>query len=103
MPALRFLGGLFLLIATLILVADITNARGAWAAGLTVSLARHWASLAPLSLAGAQKSLQAVSPLLWDPLVKSLLAVPAWAFFAILGATVAWLGRRRRRFNIFVN
>ena len=103
MPALRFLGGLFLLIATLILVADITNSGGAVAAGLTVSLARHWANLAPSVLAGAQKSVQAVSPALWDPVLKTVLAVPAWALFAVLGATFAWLGRRRRRFNIYRN
>lgn len=103
MPALRFLGSLFLLIGAIILVADLTNARGGLVPGLTVSLAKHWASLAPATLSASQKSIQAISGLLWDPFVKSLLAVPAWAWFTAIGILLAWIGRRRRRVNIFAN
>jgi hypothetical protein len=103
MPALRFLGGLFLLIGAVILVADITAARGTGAAGLGVSLAKHWANLAPSSLAASQKAIQSASGLLWDPFVKSILAVPAWLLFATIGGLLAWLGRRRRRVNIYIN
>lgn len=103
MPALRFFGGLFLLLGVAILIADLTNARWAWSSGLTVPLARHWASLAPSSLAAAQKSLQVTSALLWDPVVKSLLKIPAWTWFCLIGGVMAWTGRRRRRVNIFLN
>ena len=103
MPALRFLGGLFLLIGAVVLVADFTNARGGIGGGLTVPLAKHWASLAPASLAASQKSIQAISGLLWDPFVKSMLAIPAWSWFTAIGALLAWSGRRRRRVNIYVN
>ncbi len=103
MPALRFLGGLFLLIAAVILIADMTNVRGPLTAGLVVSTAKHWASLAPSSLAASQKSVQALSPILWDPFLKSLLAIPAWGLFAFVGGLFAYLGRRRRRVNIYTN
>jgi hypothetical protein len=103
MAALRFLGSFLLLLAAVVLIADVTNARGPVGGGFTVSLAKHWAGLAPSSLAAAQKSIQAVSPLLWDPLVKTLLAMPAWATFGLLGGLLAWIGRRRRRVNIYVN
>jgi hypothetical protein len=103
MPALRFLGGFFLLIGAVILIADFTNARGSLAGGLTVSLARHWAGLAPTTLAASQKAIQSTSPLLWDPLVKSVLAVPAWLLFGCIGTTLTWIGRRRRRVNIYTN
>jgi hypothetical protein len=103
MAALRFRGSVFLLLAAVILIADITNTRGAAASGFAVSMAKHWASLAPATLAAAQKSIQSTSPVLWDPIVKTLLAVPAWALFAFLGGLMAWIGRRRRRVNIFVN
>lgn len=103
MPTLRFLGGLLLLLAAVILVADITNARGAPGGGLWVSIAKHWSGLAPTSLASSQKAIQSAHALLWDPLVKSLLALPAWAAFGSLGALLAWTGRRRRRVNIYVN
>lgn len=103
MPTLRFLGGLFLLIGAVILIADITNARAGLGSGLAVSLAKHWGSLAPSSLAASQKAIQSASSLLWDPFVKSLLAIPAWALFGGLGTAFAWIGRRRRRINIYVN
>ncbi len=103
MPALRFLGGIFLLIAVVILVADITNARGPITAGLAVSTAKHWSNLAPASLASGQKSAQAVSSILWDPILKSFLAIPAWSLFALLGSLLAYIGRRRRRVNIYTN
>jgi hypothetical protein len=103
MPTLRFLGGLLLLLAAVILVADVTNARGNVVGGLWVSIAKHWASLAPTSLASSQKAIQSTSGLLWDPVVKSLLALPAWAAFGGLGALLAWIGRRRRRIDIYVN
>lgn len=103
MPTLRFLGGLLLLLAAVILIADITNARGNPAGGLWVSIAKHWGGLAPTSLASSQKAIQSTSGLLWDPVVKSLLALPAWAVFGALGALLAWIGRRRRRVNIYVN
>ncbi len=103
MPALRFLGGLLLLIAVVILVADITNARGSLASGLAVSTAKHWSSLAPVSLASSQKSAQSVNAILWDPILKSLLAIPAWSLFAMLGSLFAYIGRRRRRVNIYTN
>lgn len=103
MPALRFLGGLLLLIAVVILVADITSARGSLSSGFTVSAAKHWATLAPGSLASSQKSAQALSSFLWDPVLKSFLAVPAWSLFALLGGLFAYVGRRRRRVNIYTN
>jgi hypothetical protein len=103
MAALRFLASIFLLLAAVILIADFTNTRGPMSSGLTVSTAKHWASLAPATLASTQKSIQATSQILWDPFVKTLLSVPAWSLFAFLGGLLAWFGRRRRRVNIFVN
>lgn len=103
MPTLRFLGGLFLLIGAVVLIADITNARASLGGGFGVSLAKHWGALAPSSLAASQKAVQSASGLLWDPFVKSLLAIPAWTWFCSLGAMLAWAGRRRRRVNIYVN
>ena len=103
MSALRFLGGLFLLLAAVVLIADLTNARGPLSTGLWVSAATHWSNLAPTSFAAAQKSIQATSRVLWDPVVKSLLAIPAWLMLGTVGAALAHAGRRRKRINIFVN
>jgi len=103
MTALRFIASILLLVAAVILIADVTQAGGGALSGLWVPLVRHWAALAPQSLAALQRSLQAISGLLWDPLAKSLLAIPAWLLFAALGAASAYAGRRRRRINIFTN
>ena len=105
MTVLRFIGSLFLLAAVIALTADFTRAE----AGSTIlppfaSLLKHWSDLAPQSLAAAQKAVQTTAhPLLWDPVIRSLLALPAWLSLGTLGLIIAWLGRPRHRVDIFVN
>jgi hypothetical protein len=55
-------------------------------------------------LAAAQKVVEArIHPLLWDPLIRSVLALPAWASLGTVGLIFTWLGRPRRRIDIFAN
>jgi hypothetical protein len=105
MTVLRFLGGLFLLVAVIALTADFTRAE---ADGALVppfaSLQKHWSDLAPQSLAAAKRTVEVrVHPFLWDPLIGSVLALPAWASLGALGLAFSWLGRPRRRIDIFAN
>lgn len=97
----RLLAGLFLLIAILAAVTDLTRSNAAHAVVIT-SLLEHWRALAPQGLAAAQASARRV-PLLWDFVIRPPLLIPAWAFFAVLGLLFAWLGRRRSKVNIFAN
>jgi hypothetical protein len=104
MAVLRFIGGLFLLAAAIALTADFTRAEGSALVPRFASLQKHWSDLAPQSLAAARKAVEMrAHPLLWDPVIGSLLALPAWLSLGALGVLVSWLGRPRRRVDIFVN
>ncbi len=100
--AFRILAGLFLIAAAFALAFDATRAGpgGTW---LFMTLGQHWAALAPALLTAAQGAVQRLHPMVWDLGIKSLLAIPAWMFFAVLGVVFGYLGRRRRRVNIFAN
>ena len=44
-----------------------------------------------------------MSPVLWDPVLVSMLQIPTWVFFGVLGLLFYWLGRRRRQLDVFNN
>jgi hypothetical protein len=100
---LRFLAGVLLLVAVLAAVYDGTRSLAAGSMVAT-SLLEHWTKLAPVLLTSAQNSVRrATHPAVWDQGVRQLLLVPTWAAFAALGLILAYLGRRRRRINVFAN
>ena len=92
-----------LIIAVIALVTDVTRIMN----GTSIRFAtvnEHWTRLAPQSLTAAKVFVQkSTHPLVWDQGVQSLIAMPAFAMFGILGGVVGYLGRRRRRVNVFVN
>ena len=105
MTVLRFIGGLFLLVAVIALTTDYTRAEaGAMLVPPFASLLNHWSDLAPQSLDAAKRAVESrAHPLLWDPVIRSVLALPAWASLGAIGLIFAWLGRPRRRIDIFAN
>jgi len=105
MTVLRFLGGLFLLAAVIALTADFTRADpGGALLPPFASLLKHWADLAPQSLAAAKRAVEVrAHPLIWDPVIRSLLMLPAWMSLGAVGLLLSWLGRPRRRVDIFAN
>jgi hypothetical protein len=101
---LRFLAGVFLLVAVIAAVNDVTRSMAAGTRLPFVSTHEHWSRLAPVTLAAARKAVQGKAhPLVWDPGVVSLLQVPAWALFGVVGVLLAYAGRRRREVNVFAN
>lgn len=104
MAVLRFLASLFLLIAVVALVSDITRASAGDASFTATSIAKHWAGVAPASLQSAKAVVsRAAHPLVWDPLVTSLINLPAFVLFGVLALICGVAGRRRARLNVFVN
>src|SRR5262245_11084794 len=104
MLTLRFLGGLFLLVATISLVADGTRALAGPTEALFTPLAQHWADVAPKSLVSVQTAVKtSLHPIVWDAVIRRLLALPIWAMFGGVGLLLAFAGRQRRRVNIFIN
>jgi hypothetical protein len=69
-----------------------------------LSTYEHWSKLAPVTLATARSSVQRMThPMVWDPALLSILRLPTWGLFGLLGGLLAYAGRRRREVNIFAN
>ncbi len=105
MMILRVLGVWLLLVAMVALTIDgtqsLASGEGQW---ILTPLGEHWFKLHAPSLNLAQAAIERnVHPALWDPVIMSLLQVPSWMFFGVLGLFFYWLGRRRRRLNLYQN
>jgi hypothetical protein len=101
---LRFLAGVFLLVAVIAAVNDVTRSMAAGARVPPVTTYEHWSRLAPVTLAAARGSVQRKThPMVWDPVLVSILQLPTWGLFGLVGVLLAYAGRRRREVNIFAN
>jgi hypothetical protein len=101
---LRFLAGVFLLVAVIAAVNDVTRSMAAGTRVPAVSTYDHWSRLAPVTLTAARNAVQRrAHPLVWDPALVSVLQLPAWGLFGLVGTLLAYAGRRRREANIFAN
>lgn len=97
-PMLRFLAALFLLVAVILFVAGLTQQ------GTHTSTATHWQNVSPSSYAAFQASItQKLGAWAWDPVVLSILRLPAYILFGGLAIVSGIAGRRRRVVNVFVN
>ena len=100
---LRILAGIFFLFAAIALAADATRYVNGGRLVMT-SLATHWQAFSPLMLKNAQAAVSGgLHPLVWDPVIWRLISLPAWFLFGAVGFTCAYLGRAKRRVNIFIN
>src|SRR5215470_5794821 len=103
MLVLRFLGSLFLLGTVIALTADLSGPRRPDAPTFA-SLYKHWSDVAPQTLAATQKTVQTrTHRFVWDPVIRTVLAIPTFVFFGALAVLFLYLGRPRRRVEIFVN
>jgi hypothetical protein len=104
LPALRFLSFVFLLVATIALVSDATpmvNGFGPFQPTLFVD---HLRGLAPKSVESVRMAISnATSPLVWDLGIATLISLPTFVFFGVLGLIAAYAGRRRTKLNVFTN
>ena len=105
MMILRVLGVWSLLVAMVALTIDGTKSlaagQGQW---IVTPLGEHWFKLNAASLNTLQAAIERhVWPWLWDPVMVSLLLIPTWVFFGVIGLMLYWFGRRRRRLNVFEN
>ncbi len=104
MTVLRFLAGICLIAALVALVTDATRPRPEQAAFAPTSLGKLWSDTAPRSLAATRNAVsQASSPLIWDALVARVLQLPTFLALGGLGLLFGYLGRRRRRIDVFTN
>lgn len=100
---LRFLAGTLLLVAVIFAVNDATRLAGSNRAP-AVTVHQTWSAVSPTSLNATQRAVQNYShPGVWNWGVLWILQLPACALFGLLGLILAFLGRRRRRVNIYAN
>jgi hypothetical protein len=101
---LRFLAGVFLLVAVIAAVDDVTRSMVSGEKLAPVSTYEHWERLAPVTLSLARGAVERrTHPLVWNPGLMTVLQLPAWGLFGALGALFAYAGRRRREVNVFAN
>jgi hypothetical protein len=101
---LRFLASVVLMVAVIAAVNDVTRSMAAGDRLPPVSTYEHWSKLAPVTLTATRNAVQRnTHPLVWDPVLTTILRLPAWALFGVLAALLAYAGRRRREVNIFAN
>ena len=97
----RALGGVMFLVAVLAAITDVTRSFAAQQV-VMVPLLEHWSKLLPTSLTSFQAFVGKV-PFLWTLVVKPALSIPAWIFFGWFSMMFAYLGRRRRKTNVYAN
>ncbi len=104
MAVLRFLASLFALIAVLALVTDATPALNGTGPLKVTSVLGYWRELAPSTLLTARAAvMRATFPWVWDPMITSVLNLPAAALFGFLAIVCGYFGRRREQMKLHVN
>ncbi len=104
MLLLRLIGVWLMLLAVVALVYDGTAMLANNGTIVFTSLGEHWFALHPASLNSAQAGIERhVAPFLWDPVVTTLLLLPAWVVAGGLGALVYMTGYRRKKLEIYTN
>ena len=104
MVLLRIIGIWFLLVAMVALTVDGTQSLATSDGWVATPLGQHWFQLHAASLNTFQAAVERhVHPYLWDPMLINLLQIPTWMLFGGLGLLIYWLGRKRRRLEVFSN
>ena len=100
---LRVVARPLLLVAVVALVYDGTRTLAGGSGFVITSLAEHWQSLHPASLAAFKTALSQLHPAAWESGGQRLVRLPAWAVAGGMGLLLAWIGRKRRALNVYVN
>ena len=100
---MRLVARPLLLIAVVALVYDGTRTLAGGSGFVITSLADHWQSLHPASLQAFKAALSQLHPVAWDAAGQRLVKLPAWVVAGGAGMLLAWIGRKRRALNVYVN
>jgi len=104
MLILRVLSGVFLLAATIALISEATRAQLGVPGAPFTPLLTQLAESTPVLLSSLEKMIRNVHAYLWDPLLLSILQLPAWVSLGSIGLVLGWLGRRRpQSIRVFTN
>jgi hypothetical protein len=93
----RFLASAALAVAVIMAVLDATRTVATSTLVMT-PLGESWAGVSPDTLAAAQTFVETgASPMLWDPVAVTILALPGFAVFAVVALLLYMIGHRPRR------
>ena len=103
-PSLRFVSAALVVAAMIALTIDVTRWQTGVDGPLFLSLEQQIRAAAPATLDGIGAALSAgLHPVLWDPVLTSVLGLPAWISLIVLALLLAYGARERRQVNIFIN
>lgn len=95
-PLLRLLALFALAMALITAVLDITRSI-ADSALIMTPLGVDWFNLSPATLNVSQATIQRyVHPILWDPVIQTILLAPSWFVFGVIWLLLSLLGRNRK-------
>lgn len=101
---LQFLAALFATLALFAFASDFTASRAHETDFTATSVLQRLTDLAPSTVNTTRtRIVNALGEAAWDPLVTTLLGLPAFLFFLILAALAGYAGRHRRDVQIFIN
>ena len=101
MRPLYLLGWIFVFLACFGAVAESMAHAVPHTGGFFLSAYDVWYALSPGGLVVSKIRIEALlGPWAWDPVMTSLLVLPAWALFGVPGSVLVWLGWPRRRRDI---
>ncbi len=102
-PAMRFLTYIFLIIAVISFVADLTPALNGVRDYSSTTLGTHWKDFAPNALQEAQKVITIkVGAWAWSS-IAVILSLPTSFLFGFLAGLTAYAGRHRDKLEVFAN
>ena len=92
----RLLGLLILALALITAVLDIARSIADSTMVIT-PLGKDWFDLSVNSLNQAQAAVQRyLHPVIWDPIIQTILQLPSWLVFTVLALFFLWIGRKKK-------
>ena len=103
-PALKVVSFVLLLAAIIALTSDVTRWQTGAEGPMFESLASTLTQTAPASFHGLGELISLrVHPIAWDPILTSVLGLPAWIVLFGLAIGLGLAARERKEVDIFIN
>lgn len=101
---LRIFGLWILILGFMALVYDGTKTMANNGNISITSLGGHWTALNEASFTFLQNIVtNSIHPLVWDSIIQWTLLLPAWLALGLVGSWLYWIGRKRKKIEIFLN
>ncbi len=100
----RILGLWILILGFMAFVYDATKTMANNGHLTVTSLSGHWNNIHEQSFTFLQNLVSSLlHPLIWDPVFHTALLLPAWLALGAVGSWIYWIGRHRKKIDIFMN